>query len=160
MHNALVAACFLLLILVPCLVAMKSSSKEGRTGNSGEHDVPKAPSAARGHSPSRLREAADVMAARKQAKLDAENGVVVTSTAERPSRIRMAVNAAFSRPADDATAVSNSTERPSRIRMVAAALTQRKPKGPVPMSGGDPGTKKLSIKELRAKQAAARPPRA
>ena len=159
MHNALVAACFLLLILIPCIVAMRSSAKDGRTGNSGEHDVVKRPSAARGHSPSRLREAADAMAARKQAKLDAENGVVTTSTtAQRPSRIRMAVNAAFSRPPEEATAVSNTTERSSRIRMVAAALTQRGPKGPVPMAAGDPGAKKESIKNLRAKHA--RHPRA
>lgn len=157
MHSALIAACFLLLILVPCLVAMKSSSKEGKTGNSGEHDLPKAPSAARGHSPSRLREAADAMAARKQAKLDAENGVVITSTAQRPSRIRMAVDAALSRPVVDETSVSSSGDKPSRIRMVTAALTQRRSKGPVPMADGDPGSKKQSIKDLRAKHGAKMP---
>lgn len=150
MHNALVAACFLLLILIPCFVAMKSSSKEDKTG-SGEHAVAK-PSAARGHSPSRIRAAADAMAARKAAKLAAEQGIVMSSTTDRPSRMRIAAAAAFSRPIENDITTS-SEERPSRIRMVAAALTQRKPKGPVPMAEGDPGTRKQSIRDLRARHA-------
>lgn len=151
MHNALVAACFLLLILIPCFVAMKSSAKEDKTGSSGEHAVAR-PTAARGHSPSRIRAAADAMAARKAAKLAAEQGSVTLGTGERPSRIRMAAAAVFSRPAEDDVTASL-TDRPSRIRMVAAVLTQRKPKGPVPMAEGDPGTRKQSIRDLRAKHA-------
>ena len=72
MHNILVGIGFVLLILIPCLVAVFSSSKEGHSGNTGEHEIPKEPTRPRGHSPSRIREAAAAMTARKEAKAAAE----------------------------------------------------------------------------------------
>lgn len=154
MHGLLVAACFVLLILIPCIVAIFSSSKEGHSGNSGEHEVPKEPTRARGHSPSRVREAAAAMAARKEAKLAAEAAALNAPTGDRPSRIRSVAAAAFTRPEANAAG-----EKPSRIRNVAAAL-KAKPQKPVPMAAGDPGSHKPSIRDLRAKQAASRQPRA
>ncbi|WP_156993730.1 hypothetical protein [Terriglobus sp. TAA 43] len=149
MHNLMVAIGFILLILIPCLVAVFSSSKEGRSGNTGEHEIPKEPTRARGHSPSRIREAAAAMNARKEAKLAAEQAA---ARGERPSRIREAAAAAFTRPE-----ANGAEERPSRIRNVAAALRSRPPKD-VPMASGDPGSVKPSIRELRAKHAP-KPPR-
>jgi hypothetical protein len=142
---------FILLILIPCLVAVFSSSKEGRSGNTGEHEIPKEPTQARGHSPSRIREAAAAMAARKEAKIAAEEAA---ARGERPSQIHQAVAATFTRPE-----ANSAGERPSRIRNVAAALRSR-PSKDVPMASGDPGTVKPSIRELRAKHSAAKPPRA
>jgi hypothetical protein len=154
MHGLLVAAGFVVLILVPCIVAIFSSSKEGRSGNSGEHEVPQQPTKARGHSPSRVREAAAAMAARKEAKLAAEAAALAAPTGDRPSRIRTVAAAAFTRP--EATATG---ERPSRIRNVAAALKAPKPQRPVPMASGDPGSVRPSIRDLRAKQTGAKAPR-
>ncbi len=151
MHGLIVAACFVLLILVPCIVAIFSSSKEGHSGNSGEHEVPKEPTRARGHSPSRVREAAAAMAARKEAKLAAE---AAAARGEHPSRIRTVVAAAFTRPE-----ANTAGERTSRIRNVSAAL-KAKPQKPVPMTIDDPGSLKPSIRDLRAKHAAAKRPRA
>jgi hypothetical protein len=90
------------------------------------------------------------MAARKEAKLAAEEAA---AKGERPSRIRTVAAAAFARPAEDATG-----ERSSRIRNVATAL-KAKPQKPVPMATGDPGLVKPSIRDLRAKHAAAKQPR-
>jgi hypothetical protein len=151
MHGLIVAGCFVLLILVPCLVAIFSSSKEGHSGNTGEHEIPQEPTQARGHSPSRVREAAKAMAARKEAKLAAE---AAAARSERPSRIRTVAAAAFTRPETTANG-----ERSSRIRNVAAAL-KAKPQKPVPMAISDPGSLKPSIRDLRAKHAAAKQPRA
>lgn len=156
MHGLLVAACFVLLILVPCIVAIFSSSKEGHSGNTAEHEIPQEPTRARGHSPSRVRDAAAAMAARKQAKLDAEAAALAAPTGDRPSRMRTVAAAAFSRP--EATAAG---ERPSRIRNVAAALKAPKAQKPVPMVSGDPGSVRPSIRDLRAKQSGSKqPPRA
>lgn len=154
MHGLLIAACFVVLILVPCIVAIFSSSKEGHSGNSGEHEIPQEPTRARGHSPSRVREAAAAMAARKEAKLAAEAAALNAPTGERPSRIRTVANAAFTRPEANAAG-----ERPSRIRNVAAALKAKPTPKPVPMATGDPGSVRPSIRDLRAKQAATKPPR-
>ncbi|MEK6397192.1 MAG: hypothetical protein V4734_03830 [Terriglobus sp.] len=154
MHGLLVAACFVLLILIPCIVAIFSSSKEGPSGNTGEHEIPKEPSKARGHSPSRVREAAAAMAERKQAKAAAEAAALNAPTGERPSRIRSVANAAFTRPEANAAG-----ERPSRIRNVATALKAPKVQKPVPMAAGDPGSVRPSIRDLRAKSAT-KPPRA
>ena len=151
MHGLLVAAGFVLLILVPCIVAIFSSSKEGHSGNSGEHAIPQEPTKARGHSESRVREAAAAMTARKEAKLAAE---AAAARGERPSRIRNVAAAAFTRPEANAAG-----ERPSRIRNVAAAMKAKPSQKPVPMASGDPGSHKPSIRELRARQAAAKPPR-
>ncbi|MEZ2347799.1 hypothetical protein [Terriglobus sp. RCC_193] len=140
----------MLLILIPCLVAVFSSSKEGHSGNTGEHEIPKEAERTRSHSPSRIREAAAAMTARKEAKLAAEEAA---SRGDRPSRIRQAAVAAFTRPE-----ASDPGERPSRIRNVAAALRSRPPKD-VPMASGDPGAVKPSIRELRAKAAAHKLPR-
>lgn len=149
-HNVLVGVGFVLLILIPCLVAVFSSSKEGHSGNTGEHEIPKEPTRPRGHSPSRIREAAAAMTARKEAKAAAEEAA---ARGERPSRIRQVAAAAFTRPE-----ANSAGERPSRIRNVAAAIKARPPKD-VPMASGDPGAVKPSIRELRAKHAAPKPPR-
>lgn len=139
MHNILVGIGFVLLILIPCLVAVFSSSKEGHSGNTGEHEIPKEPTRPRGHSPSRIREAAAAMTARKEAKAAAE---------------------AAPKTPEPAAKAPGRTERPSRIRNVAAALRSRPPKSKdVPMASGDPGAVKPSIRELRAKHAAPKPPR-
>jgi hypothetical protein len=148
MHGLIVAGCFVLLILIPCIVAIFSSSKEGRSGNTGEHEIPQEPIKARGHSPSRVREAAAAMAARKEARLAAE---AAAARGERPSRIRAVAAAAFKRPAANAAG-----ERPSRIHTVAAALKAKPQRQPVPMADGDPGAIKPSIRDLRAKHATTR----
>lgn len=150
MHNILVGVGFVLLILIPCLVAVFSSSKEGRSGNTGEHEIPKEPKQARGHSPSRIREAAAAMNARKEAKAAAEEAA---ARGERPSRIRQVAAAAFTRPE-----ANSAGERPSRIRNIANAIKARPPKD-VPMDTRDPGAVKPSIRELRAKAAAHKLPR-
>lgn len=150
MHGLIVAGCFVLLILIPCIVAVFSSSKEGHSGSTGEHEIPQEPTRVRGHSPSRIREAAAAMAARKEAKLAAE----AAAHGKRQSRMRTVAAAAFARPEANAAG-----ERPSRIRTVAAAL-KAKPQKPVPMPIDDPGSLKPSIRDLRAKHAAAKQPRA
>jgi hypothetical protein len=126
MHSAIVAACFLLIVLVPCLVAMQSASKEGRSGNTDEHVI--APPAA---------------AFVERRKGDRRAG---------PSRIRMAAEAALGKDAPVANTVG---QQPSRVRNVAAALVHRAP-AHSPMAAGDPGSRKQSIRELRAKHAAAK----
>ena len=156
MHSAIVAGCFLLLVLIPCLVAVYSSSKEGRSGNSGEHTVAPVVTAARGHSPSRIRTAAAAMAARKEARLAAAMVAERAPGAERPSRLRMAAVAAFSKPEGPSAG-----QRPSRLHRVATALVYREYRDVqkhVPMVAGDPGSKKQSIRDLRAKHAAAARP--
>ena len=155
MHNILVGVGFVLLILIPCLVAVFSSSKEGHSGNTGEHEIPQEPTRSRGHSPSRIREAAAAMTARKEkaaakaAPKGPEPAVKSSERTERPSRIRQAVTAAFTEPQRNSKG-----DRPSRIRNVVAALRSQPPKD-LPMASGDPGAVKPSIRELRAKQAAA-----
>lgn len=152
MHNLIVAGCFLLLVLIPCVVAVFSSSKDGRSGNSGEHEVAAPVTAARGHSPSRIRSAADAMAARKEARRIAEEAATV---GERPSHIRMAAAAVFSKPSEDVPA----SQRPSRLHRVAAALTHKDVKKHIPVVVRDPGSPQHSIRDLRAKHAAAAKPK-
>lgn len=126
MHSVIIAACFLLIVLVPCLVAMQSASKEGRSGNTDEHVI-----------------APPVTPAVERRKGDRRKG---------PSRIRMAADAALGKDAPVANAAG---QRPSRVRQVAAALVRRPP-AHSPMAAGDPGERKQSIRELRAKHAAAK----
>ena len=151
MQSVIVAGCFLLLVLIPCLVAVYSSSKEGRTGNSGEHEVAPAVTAARGHSPSRIRNAAEAMAARKAARLAGDKAdAKPAARADRPSRVRAVVTAAFS----STDSVAPDGQRTSRLHRVATALIYREVPKHVPMPAGDPGSKKQSIRDLRAKHAA------
>jgi hypothetical protein len=60
MHSAIVSCCFLLILIVPCLVALHSSSNESRTGYTGEYAMASLSLNTRANRPWRLRIAADV----------------------------------------------------------------------------------------------------